>query len=111
MTITPPMKLRLSLFVSLCLAVAVCTVVPTVQAKTSSKTKVAPKTPPANKVDALMNSYDLNHDGKLDKQEMKAFLAADPADAKAALAFDRDHDGVLFPEEISAWREASGKKP
>ena len=56
-----------------------------------------------------MATYDLDHDGVLDKAEIVSFKAADAALATAALTYDADHDGVLNPTELDAWVAAHGK--
>ncbi len=73
----------------------------------NTTTKILP--PPNNPVTKLFAKYDTDHDGKLDRQELKQFQAEDPTDYAQAMTFDKDHDGVLSADEISAWKNSAHK--
>lgn len=73
----------------------------------NTTTKIIP--PPNNPVTKLLAKYDTDHDGKLDRQELKQFQAADPSAYAEAMTFDKDHDGTLDAAEISAWKNSAHK--
>jgi hypothetical protein len=97
------------------LLVVLCTAAPLAQAKgASSKGKSsggnssAPATP--NIVDQIMQKYDMDHDGQLSTDEIRAMAAADPTNAQTAKQYDVDHDYVLSASEIAAWHNAAATK-
>ena len=73
----------------------------------NTTTKIIP--PPNNPVTRLLAKYDTDHDGKLDRQELKQFQADDPTSYAEAMKFDTDHDGMLAAAEISAWKNSVHK--
>ena len=59
----------------------------------------------------LAAKYDLNHNGKLDPDEIAAIQKDFAANPKGDLArFDTNHDGKLDDTEIAAMMPGSGKK-
>lgn len=67
----------------------------------SGATTPAPIVP--NPVAVLVNKYDTDHDGKLDKFELKKLQDENPTAYGQAMAFDADKDGTLDVAEIAAW--------
>lgn len=71
----------------------------------NTTTKIIP--PPNNPVTKLLAKYDTDHDGKLDRQELKQLKADDPTAYEQAMTFDKDHDGMLDAAEVSAWKNSA----
>lgn len=63
--------------------------------------------PPAPKyidpVNGYMVLYDTNHDGRLDKDELKKMSVLDPTVYAQAMVF-ADKNGVLGLDELNSWR-------
>ena len=57
-----------------------------------------------------MQVYDVDHDGQLTADEIKVFTAADATNAKTAMTFDINHNGILESTEIDAWRNSIDDK-
>lgn len=64
-----------------------------------------PVAPPVNYVDTMLQIYDSNHDGQLEKDELHQLWLNDREKGDEALKFDKDHNLMLDRDEISAWRE------
>ena len=70
----------------------------------STSTKLLP--PPNNPVTALIAKYDTDHDGKIDRFEIKKMQTDEPDVYADAITFDADHDGWLNVQEVTAWKIA-----
>ena len=71
----------------------------------NTTTKIIP--PPNNPVTKLLTKYDTDHDGKLDRQELKQLKADNPTSYEEAMTFDKDHDGMLDAAETAAWKNSA----
>lgn len=69
----------------------------------TNTTKIAP--PPVNYVDTMLQLYDANHDGQLEKDEFHQMWLNDREKGDEALKFDTDKNLMLDRDEIAAWRE------
>lgn len=77
-------------------------------AKNGATTAPAPLLP--NPVAALVNKYDTDHDGKLDKFELKKLQDENPTAYAQAMTFDTDKNGALDVKEIAAWINSGESK-
>ncbi len=60
---------------------------------------------PLTIVDTVLKTYDLNHDGYLEKDEMKALHDADLSLFMQVYAHDKNKDTILDRDEIAAWKD------
>lgn len=72
-------------------------------------TKAVPP-PPPNPVDVILNLYDTNHNGRLEKDELKRMHDLEPDKCAAALKWDLDKSLSLDSSEVTAWKDFEHKK-